>query len=246
MFRSIFKSLGISGLALVLGGISVPASADPQCLTYSGLQHCPVNGTTLGLTPNKARLTVTASNQPGGVWIATPGASSWNGNSRIRLASGQGDVLKASSISQGQVTSGAEALRVSNGYRLSATFTASNEAPTFSTLVYRNGILQGSSGNNASGSNAAFIGTPVVLAGWENLQWPDFIVAQGGACTWVYQTATGTDREITLPDGRTFLGDEIRFAEEVNPSGAYPYLTFDSLVFEGNIHSSNFLSEVVQ
>jgi hypothetical protein len=243
MSRSLVKNLGIS-LGLALCAISNPVSAAPQCITFAGLEHCSVDGANLAI--NQGVLTVSTPDQPGGVSIATPGATSWTGESRIRLENGVGDTLEASSISSGQVTSTAHAQRVANGFRLSATFTASSQAPTFTTLVYRNGTLQGSSTKNPSGSNAAMITGPVILAGWENLEWPDFVVAQGGSCTWTYRTVQGADRTITLPDGRSFVGDEIRFAEEVNPSGAYPYLTFDSLVFEGDLQVTKFLSETVQ
>lgn len=240
---SVLKALGVSALVVALGGIGQPAQASP-CLTFAGLQHCPVGGASLSI--NQGQLMVAGTSGVSGVSIATPGATAWSGESLIKLRNGAGDVLKSSSISQGQVTSSTQAHRVVGGHVLSATFTASGGTPTFRAQVYRDGVLQGTSTGNPSGSNAAVMSGPVVLAGWEDLKWPSFIVAAGGSCTWVYRTSTGGDREITLANGQTFLGDEIRFAEEVQSAGAYPYLTFDGLVFEGNLQGTKFTSETVK
>ncbi len=239
----VVRGLGVSALVVALGGIGQPAQAAP-CTTFAGLQHCPVGGATLSI--DQGQLVVAGGDGVSGVAIATPGASAWFGQSLIKLANGVGDVLTSSSISQGQVTSSTRARRVVGGHVLSATFTASGGTPTFRAQVYRNGVLLGTSTGNPSGSNAAVIGGPVVLAGWEDLQWPTFNVAAGGSCTWVYRSAAGGEREITLANGQTFLGDEIRFAEEVQPAGAYPYLTFDGLVFEGDLQVSRFVSESVK
>ena len=189
---------------------------------------------------------VTAVNQPGGVSIATPGATSWRGNSRLRLANGPGDVFSASAIAQGRVISSSKAQRTSNGYVLSASFSASDRAQTYSVLVYRNGVLQRQlrrqrisvgprnplARHREPSSSSAFPGRG-------RMAWPHFIVDQGGACTWIYRMAGGSDRAITLA-GKSLVGDEIRFVEEVNPSGGVSVSCFDGLVFEGDIEQSIF------
>jgi hypothetical protein len=242
MSRFKFQRL-FTPLAFAFAFSGAAASAAP-CQTFAGLQHCAVDGATLGIAQGK--LVVTGAQGSGGVSIATPGATSWSGESRIKLANGAGDVLESSSLSQGVVTSGAKALRTANGTRLSATFTASSGTPSYTTQIFRDGALVATAPNNASGSTGAVVPGPVVLAGWENLQWPTFIVATGGSCTWSYRTTQGADRTINLPDGRSFVGDEIRFSENVAPQGAYPYLTFDALVFQGDLATTQFISETVQ
>jgi len=236
MSRFMLSGLGVCALALSLGGIQGAAVAAPPCVTFMGLQHCPVAGTTLAI--NDGQLVVTGAGGSGGVSIATPGATAWHGDSQIELANGVGDVLRSSSISHDVVTSQTEALRGANGTPLRATFTASSGTPTFTTLVYRDGQLQGSASKLPSGSVGAVLGWTLRFPSEE----PEFEVVAGGQCTWTYRTVQGADLQIALPDGRTLIGDEVRFAEEVNPQGAYPYLTFDRLVFEGNIQHVRFTS----
>jgi hypothetical protein len=238
MSRFMSRFLGVGALAL--SGIINPAVASANCVTFAGLQHCSVGGATL--TINQGQLVVTGAAGAGGVAIATPGASSWHGESRIEPAIGIGATMRSSSISQGLVTSRTQAVRASDGTRLSATFTASSGTPMFTTRIYRNGQLVATSLHHASGSTAATLGYVLHWPAGE----PEFDVVAGGSCTWTYRTVQGADLEITLADGRKLVGDTVQFAEEVNPQGAYPYLTFDSLVYEGDIQTVKFLSETVQ
>ena len=240
MSRFLLRGLTAGVLAIALGAMQGAASAAPTCLMFDGLQHCPVGGATLAI--NQGELVVTGTGSSSGVSIATPGATAWHGESQVAMPDTVGATMQASSISHDLVTSQTDATRTANGSRLTAAFTASSGTPTFTVQVYRNGQLQGSMGKQPSGTSG-------VVLGWV-LRWPttvpDFDVVAGGQCVWTYRAVASTALDVTLPDGRKLVGDEIRFAEDVNPQGAYPYLTFDRLVFEGSMQRMRFLSESVQ
>jgi hypothetical protein len=240
MSRFMLSGLGVCALALSLGGIQGAAVAAPTCLTFMGLQHCPVDGATL--TINDGQLVVSGAGGSGGVSIAIPGATAWRGDSQIELASGIGDVLRSAAIAHDVVTSTTEALRGANGTPLRATFTASSGTPMYTTLVYRDGQLQGSASNLPSGSVGAVLGFTLRWPAGE----PEFEIVAGGRCAWTYRTVQGADLEVKLPDGRTLIGDAVRLVEDVDPQGAYPYATFERLVFQGNIQHVRFSSESVQ
>jgi hypothetical protein len=237
MSRFIVQMIGGCALALALGeGAAVAA---PACVSFMGLTHCPTTDSTT-LQISNGQLVATASNGHGGVAITT-NATEWRGESRVETSDALGVANRALSIANDVVTSTTDAVHAANGLRLRATFTASAN-PTFRADVYRDGQLQGSSSKIASGATGAVLGY--------KLDWPstlpEFVVSPGGECTWIYRTVDAKDLPITLPDGRKLTGDEVRFSEEVNPQGAYPYLTFNKIVFEGDFQRVRFLSESVK
>lgn len=66
---------------------------------------------------------------------------------------------------------------------------------------------------------------------------------QSGACEWVLTNDRGPAAMFTLPDGQQARGNEIRFREDVDGSGRYPYHSTDQIDVTGNIGSYTVISE---
>lgn len=64
------------------------------------------------------------------------------------------------------------------------------------------------------------------LAWIDSFRW-GFGIRNDGGCSW--STSLPAAASVTLPNGSEFVGDEIRLVEEVQGSGHYPYLGFESI-----------------
>ena len=231
----------ITFLAVTLAlALASPAAHAAPCVLFAGLQHCPVNGA--GLAVSGGQLVVTAS-QPGGVSIATPGATGWTAQSRIELAHGVGDRFQATALVNASIASIAFAADISNGFLLSAGFTSATGGLTLTAQVYRDGVLQGSAGGLSTSAPAAMIAVNHPASGPEELGWPAASVTAAGSYTWTYRTIGGVDRAIALPDGHTYVGDELRLVQDA--TAGHAGATFDHVVLEGNLHTTRLLAESV-
>jgi hypothetical protein len=242
------KWKGIGLLAMVSAawlGESVEAHAASKCLSFDGLQHCSVAGAVLEISP-KDRLRVhNPTRDPNtGVTIDVPNVRSWEAEGIVDFAGTADDVLKAESISEGVVTSRAQVKRSPEGFAFTAAFTGSVENRTYRVDVFLDGVRQGGAVDVPSGLG----GTPVTLGVLQEFDVDifNFIVQPNGACQWGFRSSAAGGHPITLPDGQTLLGDEIRMTEQVKSAGGYPYTTFDGLVFRGNFVALEFESETVE
>jgi hypothetical protein len=231
--------LALASLAWVVNGSL--AHSDSACVSFAELQHCPIGGVDLELPAGDDRLVV---HNPGakvrnGVSIDLPDTRSWVGESLVEFTGGANDVLRLASMSEGVVTSRAEAKRIGGGIALSATFTGSLEERMYRVDVLRDGVWQGGAGDMPSGLPGAEAQTSGVLQEYDM----EFYVMASGACRWGFRLDGGSDHRIALPDGQTLIGDEILLTEQVKPAGGYPYTTFDRLLFQGNFVRLHFLSE---
>ena len=241
-----WRAIGILALALLVwvadGSLT---HADSACVSFAELQHCPIGGADLELPAGGDRLVV---HNPGGkvrngVSIDLPDTRSWVGESLVEFTGGANDVLRLASISEGVVTSQAEAKRVDDGFALDATFTGSLEERTYRVDILRDGVWQGGVTDVPSGLPGGGAQTYGVIAEHDmDIYWT-FAVMASGACRWGFRLDGGSDHRITLPDGQTLIGDEILLTEQVKPAGGYPYTTFDRLLFQGNFVRLHFLSE---
>lgn len=71
-----------------------------------------------------------------------------------------------------------------------------------------------------------------------------FQIRGDGGCSW--SMGFRGDVLVTLADGSEFVGDEIRFDEEVHGPGHYPYLGFESIEIESSTGSVTILDELAQ
>lgn len=233
----------LAGGLLGIGAVTAPARAvasTPPCLTFAGLQHCPVGGATLQLPPGGDRIEVNNPNQAigAGVAIALPDATSWRGTLLPLFSAGTTPVLQSSALSDGVVTSRSEARKIGTKVAFSASFTGSVQDRKFTAHVYRGGVLVGSVPHIPSDTPGGWAASTILVQ-----MLIEFVVAPAGQCEWLYSFTS--DQNIQLPDGRVLIGNELRLVEEVNPSGGYAYTSFDGLIFQGTFFRTDIKGESV-
>lgn len=216
------------------------ATAAPPCITFAGFEHCPVGGATIQLAGDRLQV-----NNPGqaigaGVSIDLPDVTSWTGGLAPQFAAGSTPIIQSSSLADGVVTSRSEIRKVGNRAVFKASFTGSATKRKYTAQLLDDGVLVGFVPNIPSdepgGSASSTILVQMMLEG--------FVVAPAGNCEWEYQYAS--NQTFTLPDGRVLAGDTLRFVEQVDPSGGYPYTTFDGLVFQGNATRLDLKNESIE
>jgi hypothetical protein len=196
------------------------AAAASGCLTYAELEHCALASATLELAANRLTVRNPARSSDAGVSIELPDARTWSGAMR------------------GVATSEVEAKRTGTGFAFAAAFTGNEGLRTYSALVYRDGVLQGSMGNIPSHTQGI----------WINLERETtslFVVNPSGGCSWEFRYS-GAPIAMKLPNGVQLMGDEVKLVEEVKPSGGYPYTTFDGLTFRGDFNRIDFTAETFE
>ncbi|MEM8932803.1 MAG: hypothetical protein AAGE94_16585, partial [Acidobacteriota bacterium] len=160
-----------------------------------------------------------------------------------------------SSISGGESTSRLVFEPEGEAHRVSATFTGSSATPTYSVMVYDDGVLQAAAGGlyGGEGEPGAFrtgpnkirivIGSVVV---WDSnrRRRNRFSIAPPGGCNWgvSYDQAVS----VQMPDGSMVQGDEILFAEDVDGPGHYPYLGFEAIETVTSVSSFTIRGEFVE
>jgi len=72
---------------------------------------------------------------------------------------------------------------------------------------------------------------------------PNAIATEAGACAWVFGGSGEATTQYTLPNGMIVLGDEIRFIEEVDGSGRYPYHSVNRIDVLSNLGTYDIRSE---
>lgn len=234
---------GLAGLfqaalasTLLLAG---PAVAQ-NCVSFQGIDHCPVGDASLSLTADG----LAVQNHGGNSGVSARFAPTvlWEG--RMQFPQGEHSMDMAS-ISGGETTSRLLIEPNGDSYSLRAVFTGASEQPTYSVLVYNDGILQGAIGGLDGSaptkaaptkrapnvSNNLIDIEPVDLLPdwwwWWPWFWGHFSIAPAGGCNWGLGLAA--DVAVNLPDGQRLIGDEIRFTEDVAEAGHYPYLGFESI-----------------
>lgn len=236
--------LGILTASLILVAaafLAGPAMAQ-NCVDFQGIGHCPVGNAKLSLSPQG--LDVQNLGGASGVSSRFSPTVHWNGQFEFQPGSQHGTAL--ASISGGETTSRLLIEPEGNGYRARATFTGSSTQPTYSVLVYNNGILQGALGGFDGSGNTKSFAKPVregdrpeekVAVYVDGIYWGDydfwwwdfvfFISPSTGGCNWGVTLQDPVT--VRMPDGNEVVGDEIRFSEDVRGSGHYPYLGFESI-----------------
>lgn len=230
-------------VSLVVAG---PALAQ-DCVSFQGIDHCPLGDATL--SESSDGLNVAGLGADGNDGVASRFAPTTHWSTQVAFPSGSYQTTQMSSISGGESTSGLIIEPVNGRYRVRANFTGDAEEPTYSVLVYREGVLQGALGGFYGGdtpprsaANASadsdrkqphqkialyvdgfYMGQIDEPWWW----WFTFSIAPGGGCNW----GLGLNQafSVSLPDGTELIGDEIRITEDVRGPGHYPYLGFESI-----------------
>ncbi|MEM8932804.1 MAG: hypothetical protein AAGE94_16590 [Acidobacteriota bacterium] len=235
-------------LALTVALLAVPASAQP-CVQYQGIDHCPVGNASLQLSSDG----LAVQNLGGSSGVSSRFSPTIHWNAEMQFAPGTPHNTVLSSISGGETTSRLLIEPDGGGFHARATFTGASEQPTYSILVYNNGVLQGAVGGVDAGaatkarqrlgravptkpgqaSDAEDDVRMVLYIDGIRMGYIDvdiifhFFISPMGGCNWGMSMAQAV--AIQMPDGNQVLGDEIRFAEDVDGPGHYPYLGFESI-----------------
>lgn len=228
MFRSLTC---ITGIVLFVLTVAAAPAAAADCVVFEGLKHCALGTADLDLVNEGAALRVSTFDPNGGDGVAVDlGGKATKWNAVYNWSSAPGDSLVSKAISNGFVVSRSVIAETSKNFQITAEFTGGSSSGTHSAFVYRDGRLVGSVG----GLNRF---PPVIL---EPIDFCDlhpqsplcdleggFRNTSLGECEWLYRTSG--DRTFVLPDGQRLVGDELRLLEELDPSGHYPYTSFDSM-----------------
>ena len=246
----------LASVALSLAGVA----AAQDCVSFQDIEHCPVGDVTLEVSADG--LTVNNHGDGGGVSSRFAPTVFWKG--RVAFPQ-ESQSTQLASISGGETTRRTRLLiepAEGGAYRLRAVFTGDSVVPTYSVLVYLDGVLQGSLGNfdgrePGDGARMTFSGDGIGAHAFQKRPpgvyqdvtfppepflpwwWPwvdiDFRVGAAGGCNWVVGTAEVLSFD--LPDGQSIKGNEIRFTEDLFGPGHYPYLGFESIEIVSSVSS---------
>lgn len=242
------------GLAACHGQDSTAASDDrarvasseygQDCVDHQGNKHCPLGGAKLTPSDDGKSLALAGlSSQDDGVAILLPDVTQFSASGVIDPKAGT--TLFARSINEGVSTSSMTLKRTNEGFALSAEFTGSGAASTYTARLYSGGQVVGEIPSIPSGT-AMITPRPCNFpppgcrwpapAPWP--PWPPFRVIQNGnnagACVWGVGFGRGNEVQATLPDGKIVIADAIDLVEDVTGPGAYPYLTFNRIDYTGD------------
>lgn len=233
-----------SAFALAAALLAGPALAQ-DCVEFQGIDHCPVGEATLGLSEDG----LVVQNQGGVSGVSSRFSPTVHWNGQMEFPPGLPHQTTLSSISGGETTSRLLIEPEGNGFRARATFTGASEQPTYSVLIYRDGVLQGALGGfdgSEPGKSADRPTKPATRGDgpqdkvalyvdgiyWGEIDiwwWWDFhfFIAPPGGCNWGMSFSQAVPFQ--LPNGEQVLGDQVVFAEDVRGDGHYPYLGFESI-----------------
>ena len=225
----------IAAASLLIAG----AASAQDCVSFQGIDHCPIGKSSL--RASQGGLSVANNGDGAGVSSRFQPTVFWN--SHMEIAGGMQHSTALSSISGGETTSRLFIEPEGDTLRLRSEFTGASGDSTYSVLIYRDGVLQGSLGNLSGGGSSATVadaltkrapnvGNSDIIADpmdeWFYLYWwLHFFISPMGGCNW----GIGMDAAVSflMPDGSTVVGDEIRFSEDIAGSGHYPYLGFEAI-----------------
>lgn len=251
----------------LLAGLVLAAPAQAQCVPYQGIDHCPVGSAVLSAGSNGLTVSGLGAEGNDGVISRFDPTTFWN--AQIALPAGPDSTTEThfSSISAGEVTSELNIAPENGRLHLEATFTGDAATSTYSVLIYKDGILQGSLGGfsgdpgqgkvtgKASGANGLENVTQRIALYVDGIYmgqidepwwwpWVSFGIANGGGCIWGLQTVN--DVTFSLPDGNNVVGDEVRFMEDVRGPGHYPYLGFEAIETRTTAESFTVVNEMAE
>ena len=227
-------------LHIAIGVLVAAASARAQSapVIFQGLAHTPVGAATLRLDGDALDVGTMGAAGEDGVATQLGSATSWTARVQATAYGTLPLSLDVHAIADGKRISTASVRQSGGNLRVSALFTGST---TYSAQVYDDGRLVGSMTGLPP---TASIGVPPSFC---KAFWPAIVCeiafrnTHNSVCE--YDVFSESKATLTLPNGVTLTGNELRLVEEVKPAGHYPYLTFDGMVMQSNAYSLLLLSE---
>lgn len=243
--------------------LAPPAQAQ-ECVTFQGIDHCPVGLAVLNADADGLTVSGLGPEGQDGVVSRFAPTTFWNAQLALPAGPGNNQATHFSSISAGKVTSELDIAPQNGRLHLEATFTGDSESSTYSVLIYDDGILKGSLGGfsgdpgagklsgKASAANRLSTKIALYIDGIymgqieEPWWWPwiSFGIANNGGCNWGVQMAG--DVTFALPDGNQVVGDEVRFTEDVRGPSHYPYLGFEAIATRTTAESFTVMNELAE
>lgn len=221
------------------------------CVDFGGFTNCPLGDARLLPSEDGTTLDVTSLRTAGedGVSFLLPEVTDFEVTGSRPPSSSSTMISRA--ISDGDVTSTMTVRDTDDGFTVSGTFTG-NDASTYNAELYRAGELVGTVAGLASGGEglrARWLQRPIII--WViQIGFHIYIFIFGaqqaeateGACIWDLALPKNQQASTTLADGTEVTFDHVRLVENVEPSGSYPYLTFDRIDYtsdDGTFRISN-------
>lgn len=240
----------LTGLALGTSLLLAGPLAAQDCLSSQGVEHCPVGDATLHATADG----LTVQNHGGSSGVSSRFSPTILWSADMEVPQGEVEHTEMASISGGEATSHLYFTPEGDGQLIRPTFTGNSSNPTYSLLVYRDGVLQASAGGIYAGDGLSNSTTTsprkirVVVFGvvvWDSHRRRNrFSIAPTGGCIWAvsFDQAVG----IQMPNGDMVQGDEVVFAEEVDGPGHYPYLGFEAIETRSSVSGFSVSNELVE
>jgi len=254
----------------LLAGFAMAGPIQAQgCVDFQGIDHCPVGDAVVERT-GTGGISVSGLGPEGNDGVSSSFAPTTFWQARMDFPTGaiRNNRIHLSSISAGESTSELYLEPVDDQFQIRAEFTGDAANSTYSVLVYNQGVLQGALGSFSSQSvaPAAQSAATAVPGGLESfndevritlyidgirigtfdVDWIifHFGIANTGGCGWGMNL--GQSVAVSLPDGNQVMGDEIRFQEDVNGPGHYPYLGFESIETRTTMRSFTVTEEIAE
>jgi len=265
LMKTIATPLSCLACIVLLAGLVLVAPAQAQnCVSYQGIDHCPVGLAVLSADADGLTVSGLGSDGQDGVESRFDPTTFWTAQMAIPAGTGANEATHFSSISAGKVTSELQITPENGRLHLQATFTGDADTSTYSVLIYNDGILVGSLGgfsgdpkqNGVTGntSNGNRLSTRVALyvdgmymgqipePWW--WPWVSFGIGPYGGCIW--GMSMPNDTTFDLPNGHQVVGDEVRFEEDVEGSSHYPYLGFEAIATQSTASSFKVVNEMAE
>ena len=224
-------SVSLAILALTSSPLVAANPAFAKCVKWQGVDHCPIGAAKLSVASGGQSLNVTNVGTRGqdGVAAVFEPVVHWSANIAFDKAQ-PGDVIRLTSIADGQATSALLFRAVGDGLRASASFTGAHDQNRYTLQVLRNGQVTGSFPQQTSNSIFDIVwgpmGPPLEPIPTPGTPPTTFTIGDDGSCGWGTSFASNV---IVSSGPLRAVGDEIRWIETVDPEGHYPYVGFTSI-----------------
>lgn len=223
------KTLRILVLTVVLATAGA-GLLNAECVNFEGIDHCPIGNAALSLSADGSRLIANnlGANGNDGVSSHFQNVTRWEADLRIPNA-GEGNSVRFTAISQGQMTSRAQLDLTSSGLEIQSLFTGAVGGGSY-RVVTDDGSGAPLASNLTSSSTLVLtrIPNPFPIP-WPE-PWPPIIIfgirAVDGGCFW----RLDFDAPVTVSvDGVDTVATSITLIENVNPASHYPYAKFTAM-----------------
>ena len=241
----LLRNLATTSLVLA-GALCLPAiSLAQNGVNFNGIMHFPVGSAELQLAPNGNAMAVTNLGNSGNSGVVSVLESAVEWDAKIRIHGNQpGDVLTLGAFAEGVRTAGARVELLSNGLKISGTFTGAVGSSSYSVQVFQGDTLVGEFSDQGDSSSLSLgplspwtpplepIPRPEPIPWPWPWPWPDFKIGTLGNCIWGFQL--GEDMVVTTDSGDSAVGNRVMLVEAPPVGGHSLYLDFDGIRMQSN------------